>query len=120
MSIIDLIPEGHENAVSRAYLVTIYMNFYGLKNSAADRKMCHDIEMATKSGHFIFHCDHGYFRYKDESDLPYCNSYYRSETSKGWSIINKNKGIKKFLDARKNGISMEDGQLSLFDAMGGG
>lgn len=120
MNIIDLIPEGHENAVSRGYLVAIYMNHYEMKKSAADRKMRRDIEVSTRSGNFIFHCDQGYFRYKDDSDLPYCNSYYRSETSKGWSIINKNKGIKKFLDARKIGMPEDDGQLDLFDMIGGG
>lgn len=120
MKIVDLIPEGHENAVSRAYLVTIYMNTYGMKKSAADRKMRRDIEQATKSGHFIFHCDKGYFRYKDESDLPYCNDYYRSENSKGWSIINKYKPVKKFLDQRNIGIPLDDRQISIFDVIGGG
>lgn len=120
MNIIDLIPEGHENAVSRAFLDAVYMNHYGKNKTSADRKMRRDIESATKSGHFIFHCDKGYFRYKDESDLPYCSDYYRSENSKGWSIINKNKPIKKFLDSRKAGVPLDDGQFSLFDMMGGG
>lgn len=119
MNILELIPKGHENAVGREYLAAIYMKHYGMKKDTADRKMRSDIKEATDAGNLIFHCENGYFQYKDDSDIPYCNSYYRSETAKGWSIINRHKKTKKFLNAKAKGIQTEDGQLSLNLMTGG-
>lgn len=118
MSILEYIPEGHEKAVSRDFLVNIYMNHYGISKSSADRKMRYDIATETQKGNIIFHCRDGYFRYQGEDDLPYMKSYYRKETSRGWGIVNKNKTIQRFIAAHEHGAQVEDMQIRLFDTGG--
>lgn len=118
MNILDLIPKGHENAVRRSYLADLYMNHYGISRKSADRKMRNDLSDATDEGH-IFYCKDGYFRYKDESDLPYCESSNRKESAKAWTLVNKTQKQARFLKRVKKGIQVEDGQLSLFPEIGG-
>lgn len=118
MRVLDYIPFGHENAVSREYLVEKYMNHYKMKRVSADRKLRFDIATETQKGNIIIHSRDGYFRYKNESDLPYMKSYYRSETSRGWDIVNKNRVIQKFLSAHEHGEQIEDMQIGLFDTGG--
>lgn len=109
VDIVELIPYGHENAISRKSLSAIS----GLR----DRKMREEIEMATRRGEIIINLDSGYFRYKDESDLPYLEAYYNREMARGWSNINKCHAIRKFINSKKQKDVLRDSQISIFDFM---
>ena len=107
--IVELIPYGHENAISRKELSAVS----GLR----DRKMREEIEKATRGGEIIINLDSGYFRYKDERDLPYLEAYYNREMARGWSNINKCRAIRKFINGKKEKDMLRDNQISIFDFM---
>ena len=107
--VIELIPYGHKNAISRKTLASIS----GLR----DRKMRELIEKATCRGEIIINLDNGYFRYKDDSDLPYLEAYYNREMARGWSNINKCRAIRKFINSKKQKDMLRDNQISIFDFM---
>lgn len=110
MNILQHIPYGHENAISRQDLVE--------ESGLSDRKVRLLIEIAVRTESIVVNMNDGYFQYKDDSDIPYLESYYRREMARGWSIINKCKVIRKFLNTKKNRVQAEDNQISIFDFMG--
>lgn len=59
VDILDYIPIGYENAVSRDYLTGIYMNRYNLKKKTADRKMRKDIKKFSTREHPILNLQDG-------------------------------------------------------------
>lgn len=97
VNILDFIPYGHGSAVTRAYLCAVT----GLE----DRAMRDLIKAAQDNGAMIANVGKGYFRFKDEADIPYFDRYYRSEDRKGWSIINKNRPKKRILERYKKGVA---------------
>ena len=116
VDILTLIPFGHENPVSRDSLARIYMEVYGIDEwKDADRKARKDIEKSIKNGALIANVGSGYFQFKDASDIPYFESYFRSEDKKGWSTINKNRPQKKFIRAFKNRCTEETSFSAIYD-----
>lgn len=109
MELIDLIPAGHENAVSRKELVRI--------SGLPDRKVRKLIEGYTREGSIVINLEDGYFRYCDDSDVPYLESYYRREMARGWSIINKCRAIRKFLNGSRGQAAAGYRQISLSEYM---
>ena len=77
MNIAEFIPKGHDNAVSRDYLVSIL--------HLSDRKIRKLIE---KSEEQIFWYN-GYFRHKNKDDLPYEVDYLRQESSRARALNKK-------------------------------
>lgn len=109
MELAELIPGGHENAIDRRTL--------SVRTGMPDRKIRKLIEEATRSGDIVVNLEGGYFRYMDESDLPYMELYYRREMARGWSIINKCRVIRKFLNRKKHRDMTAENQISIFDYM---
>lgn len=82
----------------------------------SDRKVRRIIENSTREADIVINIDNGYFRYLDERDIPYMESYYKREMSRGWSSINKCRVIRKFLTrVKKNAGNAECSQINLFD-----
>ena len=82
MNILDYIPKGHENAVSRDYLRSVL--------HIPDREIRLMIANAEEQ---IFHYN-GYFRHKNKSDRPYEEDYLRRELSRLDSQVEKVTAIK--------------------------
>ena len=117
VNILDFIPYGHDNAVTREYLCAV--------TGMPDRKVRKHIEEAIKEGAMIANVGKGYFQLKDSTDIPYFEAYYRSNDNKGWSIINQNRPKKKKLEAYKR-MGAPDcpterpyHQMSILDVLGG-
>lgn len=84
MSIIDIIPKGSKNAVSRSYLLTLCKE-YGLADT--DRKMRKLIEDARKESVIICLCNgDGYF-IPDENDHEKLRHYIHQEKDRYTAII---------------------------------
>lgn len=79
MNIIEYIPKGHENAVSRKYLGSIL--------NLSDR----DIRRAiAESEEPIFWKENeGYFRHKNKKDRPYEERYLRQEQARARAMNRK-------------------------------
>lgn len=82
MDIIEYIPKGHENAVSREYLRSIL----GLPDRAVRRAI-------SESKEQIFWYN-GYFRHKNKKDIPYEEDYLRQETARAKALNKKVRLIK--------------------------
>jgi len=81
MNIVDYIPKGHENAVSREYLRAAL--------HIPDREVR---RMISASREQIFWYN-GYYRHKDENDRPYEIGYLRQEQARAEALSEKVKGI---------------------------
>lgn len=111
-NILDYIPLGHSNAVSRKWLISV--------TKLSDRTIRKLIEEANNPEDVIVNIGNGYFRYADETDLKYIEEYYKTENSRGWSNIHKSSIIKKFIDGKKRVPSeLEKNQMSIYDYIGG-
>lgn len=82
--VIDYIPKGHENAVSRSYLRSIL--------HMGDRKIREEIAESEES---IFSFNGGYFRHKNKKDLPYEEDYLRKEAARAKSLQKKVRVLRK-------------------------
>ena len=82
MNIIEFIPKGHENAVSREYLRSIL----GEPDRAIRRAIAE-----SKVPIFWYN---GYFRHKNKKDIPYEESYLRQEQARAKALNRKVKQIK--------------------------
>lgn len=82
MNILDYIPKGHENAVSRDYLRSVL--------HIPDREIR---LMIANSEEQIFHYN-GYFRHKNKDDRPFEEDYLRRELSRLDSQVEKVTAIK--------------------------
>lgn len=83
MNILDYIPKGHDNAVSREYLRSIL--------HLPDRNIR---LMIAESEEQIFWCEEGYFRHKNRFDLPYEEDYLRQEQARSRALLRKVRKIK--------------------------
>ena len=82
MNIIEYIPKGHKNAVSREYLRSIL--------GIPDRKIRKAI---AESKEQIFWYN-GYFRHKNIEDIPYEEDYLRQETARAKALNRKVRHLK--------------------------
>lgn len=80
-TIIDFIPSGHANAVTRENLTMV--------SGFSDREVRRQIEMANNSGFVILNNGDGYFQYKNAKDRPFLDEYIASERSRMNSIRRK-------------------------------
>lgn len=82
MNIIDYIPKGHENAVSREYLrAVMHLPDREIRRMIAD----------SKEQIFWFN---GYFRHKNKKDIPYEEDYLRQEQARAMALNRKVRSIK--------------------------
>ena len=82
MNILDYIPKGHDNAVSREYLRSIL--------HIPDREVR---KLISESDEQIFWYN-GYFRHKNKKDIPYEEDYYRQEKARSKALIKKVRQIR--------------------------
>ena len=82
MNIIDFIPKGHDNAVSREYLRSV--------THIPDREIR---KLIAESEEQIFWYN-GYFRHKNKKDLPYEEDYLRQEQARARALNKKVRLIK--------------------------
>ena len=80
----NYIPKGHRNAVSRSYLSSV--------TGLSDRLVKREIE---ESEELICNIGEGYFRYLDESDLPYIREYIRKEDARKRTLSGKIRKLTK-------------------------
>lgn len=95
MNIIELIPVGKENAINRAYLLTLCKT-YGIARS--DREMRKQIENARRTVCILNLSDNrGYFR-PTMDDLPELKHYIAQEYKRSMTILVNLKTAHKTLD----------------------
>lgn len=80
-TIIEYIPSGHENAVSRESL--------SMMTGFSDREVRRQIEIANNSGFVVLNNGGGYFQYKNKKDKPYLDEYIAVERSRMNAIRRK-------------------------------
>ena len=91
MNIIEYIPFGHDNPISRPELI---------RRTGADDRVIRDmLRTARIDGDIVINDGDGYFRYKDKSDLPALRRYYRKERARAFSILENLMPMKAFLEA---------------------
>ena len=81
-NIIDFIPKGHENAVSREYLRSIL----GIPDRVIRRAIAE-----SKEPIFWYN---GYFRHKNKKDIPYEEDYLRQEQARARAMNRKVRHLK--------------------------
>jgi len=86
-NITELIPFGHEQAISRKRLCTI--------SGWPDRVIRRAIAIANEHGEIILNTDRGYFRYLDESDDPFFEHYIARERRRSKMIMRKIRKMEK-------------------------
>ena len=111
MNIIDYIPVGHENAVSREYLVSI--------TGYSDRKVRDMIEKACTREHPILNMQDGkgYFR-PAENEMHLVRLYRAQENHRTLRIRKKVSEIDKYIKA--SGDELSKSQISLCEMSGWG
>lgn len=115
MDIRSFVPKGHRYAVSRTQLSL----FTGME----DRAVRSSIAETSEKYEPIFHCEKGYFRYRDEDDLPYVRAYAAKEGSRNRKIAERLRKMHLFLkdvlpEEEKSGTWEEAGQMTLSEFMG--
>lgn len=96
-TILNNIPHGRENAISRAQLVC--------KTGLPDRTIRRAIQAAREKGVLILNAQdgRGYFR-ADESDIDELKAQYRQDTARALSILRRRKTIRAIL--KKAGVDV--------------
>lgn len=115
MEIINYIPRGHKNAISRQYLSTL--------TKQSDRKNRDMIEKNNLSGNELIinlQDGHGYF-VPDETEQSLIRIYRAQEQHRFMSLKNKLEGINRIMNMRKtkNVPEIEKNQMDIFDYIGG-
>ena len=92
MSIIDIIPLGAENAISRAELVA--------KSGMSDRRMRLEIQRERDNGELILNDQggHGYYR-ATADDLDAIQRQYKQDTARAMAILKRRKAMRDILKA---------------------
>lgn len=85
--IIDLIPFGHENAISRERLC--------YRTGLSDRDVRRAIGELNEYGSVILNRGKGYFQYDPETDLYYLRNYLAVEQGRVRTLNRKLKSMKK-------------------------
>lgn len=111
INILDYIPTGHKNAVSRQYLSTV--------TGLSDRKVRDMIEKACTHEHPILNMQdgRGYFR-PAENEMHLVRLYRAQENRRTLKIRNKVSEIDKYLKGMNN--ELVKNQMSLADMPGWG
>lgn len=92
MSIIDIIPLGAENAISRAELAE--------KSGMSDRRMRLEIQRERDNGELILNSQDGkgYFR-ATADDLDHIQRQYKQDTARAMAILKRRKAMREILKA---------------------
>lgn len=117
VDILDYIPVGHKNAVTRNYLVGIYMEKYHLGKEKADRKMRNDIGTCRAQGHLVFNLQDGkgYFQ-PAPGEKHLAERYLAQEQHRVKSRDKEFKGIRKYI--KREGNEVERNQINLSELPG--
>ena len=110
LNVIDYIPVGHKNAVTRQYLITM--------TGFSDRTVREMIEKECTSEHPILNMQDGkgYFQPAADEMHP-VKLYLAQENHRTVRIRKKLSEIKKYARSQNE---VEKNQISIFDCMGGG
>ena len=92
MSIIDIIPFGAENAITRAELAA--------KSGMSDRRMRLEIQRERANGELILNSQdgRGYFR-GTANDLDALHRQYKQDTARAMAILKRRKAMREILKA---------------------
>ena len=92
MSIIDIIPFGAENAISRAELAE--------KSGMSDRRMRLEIQRQRDNGELILNDQRGggYYRVGTD-DLDALHRQYKQDTARAMAILKRRKAMREILKA---------------------
>lgn len=103
--IIEYIPFGHENAITRPALCTL--------TGLSDRKIRSMIESESNADHPIINLQdgHGYFR-PTEKELSYVRLYRNQENRRAIKVLRRVRDIERYLDGNSE---LERNQTSIFD-----
>ena len=91
-NILEYIPQGHENAITRQDLKLI--------THLEDRDMRNQIALAPEP---VYNNGQGYFRYLDETDLPYMVKYLMSEDKRMKAISSRVEKARAEINAVRKG-----------------
>lgn len=92
LNIIEYIPQGHDNAISRTDLRLI--------THLTDREMREMIAIAPEP---VYNNGNGYFRYLDESDLVHMRKYLKAEIRRVAAISSRIEKARKEINAVEKG-----------------
>lgn len=116
-SILDYIPVGHDNAVSRDYLTSIYMSKYNLKKDTADRKMRKDIKKFSTREHPILNLQDGKGYFQPASNEMHLARICRAQGNHRIRSMRKEVSeLDKYIKAASNEV--ERNQISLSELPG--
>lgn len=101
LRIIDFVPQGHENAISRTDLRLIL----GL----TDRDMREQIALSEEP---IYNSGEGYFRYLDLSDMPYMKTYLKAELHRIQALQSKVEKVRKQINMIEKGELWQQDECS--------
>lgn len=91
-NILEYIPQGHDNAISRTDLRLI--------THLTDREMREMIAIAPEP---VYNNGQGYFRYLDETDLPFMRKYLKAEIRRVAAISSRVEKARKEINAVQKG-----------------
>ena len=110
MKIIDYIPHGHANAVTRQKLSSL--------TGLSDRCVREMIERESNSDHPILNMQDGKGYFQPEYDeMPLVRICIKQNESRAKAICSRNSNLKKW--AKTAGDEVIRNQISIFDLMGG-
>lgn len=111
MNILDYIPTGHKNAITRHELC--------IKTGYSDRKVRDLIEEACTREHPILNLQdgRGYFL-PDKNEMPLVRLYRNQENRRTASIRKRVSELDKYIKMESDELARN--QISLFDTIGGG
>lgn len=100
-NILEYIPQGHENAISRTDLRLI--------THLTDREMR---ELIALSPEPVYNNGNGYFRYLDESDLIHMRKYLKAEIRRVAAISSRIEKARKEINAVQKGEIWQSAECS--------
>lgn len=101
LNIIEYIPQGHKNAISRTDLRLI--------THLTDRDMREMIAVAPEP---VYNTGQGYFRYLDESDLPFMRKYLKAEVRRINAISSRVEKARAEINAVQKGELWQSAECS--------
>lgn len=101
LNIIEYIPQGHDNAISRTDLRLI--------THLTDRDMREMIAIAPEP---VYNNGQGYFRYLDETDLPYMVKYLIAEDKRMNAISSRVEKARAEINAVRKGELWQSAECS--------
>lgn len=110
MNILDYIPVGHKNAVTREQLA--------IRTGLSDRKIRELIEAACTSEHPVINLQDGlgYFQ-PAENEMSLVRMYRNQENSRTTSTRKKVSELNKYIKGESD--ELQKNQMSIFDLIGG-